>query len=80
VPEYETIESDLEATRTRLAATIDELVSRTSPKNVVRREVQDVKGFFVDAEGSPRTDNILKVTGGVAGFVVVIWVIRRVTR
>jgi len=80
VADYDSIESDIEATRERLAATIDQLVDRTSPKNVVRREVANVKGHFVDADGNPRTDNILKVAGGVAGFVAVVWLIRRVTR
>ena len=80
VADYDSIESDIEATRERLAATIDQLVDRTSPKNVVRRQVSDVKGHFVDADGNPRTDNILKVAGGVAGFVAVVWLIRKVTR
>jgi hypothetical protein len=75
-----TIERDMEQTRERLAETIDELLYRTSPKTVVRREIAAVKGYFVDAEGNPRTENILKVVGGVAGFVGVLVVIRRVTR
>ena len=74
------IEQDIEETRARLAATIDQLVDRTSPKKVVRREVNAVKATFVDAQGNPRTENILKVVGGVAGFVVVLVVIRKVTR
>lgn len=78
--DYDSIESDIEVTRQRLAATIDQLVTRTSPKNVVRREVASVKGHFVDADGNPRTDNILKLAGGVAGFVAVVYLIRRVTR
>jgi uncharacterized YccA/Bax inhibitor family protein len=76
----EDIEKEMEETRARLAATIDELVNRTSPKRVVRREVASVKATFVDENGEPRTDNILKVAGGVAGFVVLLVVIRRVTR
>lgn len=73
-------EADIEATRERLAQTIDELLERTSPKNVVRRQVADVKGFFVDPQGAPRTENILKVVAGVAGVVGVVVVIRRATR
>lgn len=34
----------------------------------------------MDEQGNPRTENILKVVGGVAGFVVLLVVIRRVTR
>lgn len=76
----DSIERDMEETRERLASTIDELIYRTSPKTVVRREVAVVKGTFVDAQGNPRTENILKVAAGVAGFVAVLVVIRRVTR
>ena len=74
------IEREMEQTRERLASTIDQLVHRSSPKTIVRREVATVKGYFVDHDGNPRTENILKVAGGVAGFVAVLVVIRRVTR
>jgi len=75
----DSIEREMEETRDRLAATIDELVHRTSPKTIARREIATVKGYFVDPEGNPRTENILKVAGGVVGFVAVLVVIRRVT-
>ena len=73
------LEREMEETRERLAATIDELVERTSPRNVVQRRVADAKAVFVDANGDPRTDNILKVVGGVFGLVGVLVLIRRVT-
>ena len=72
------IESDIEMTRERLASTIDQLVHRTSPKTIARREVNQVKGFFVDAQGSPRTENIVKVAVGVVGVVVVFGLIRKI--
>ena len=74
------IEDDMEATRERLAGTIDQLAHRASPKTIVKREVATVKAHFVDAYGNPRTDNILKVAGGVVGFIVFVVVVRRVTR
>ena len=74
------IEHDIEQTRERLARTIDQLADRTNPKNVVKREVRSIRRTFVDDQGNPRTENILKVVGGVAGFVVVLVVIRKVTR
>ena len=80
VESTDSIEREMEETRDRLASTIDQLVYRTNPKTVIRREVAAVKATFVDAEGNPRTENILKVAGGVAGFVAVLVVIRRVTR
>ena len=76
----ETLESDIEATRERLAATIDKLAYRASPKTSVRREINGIKAHFVDAQGNPRTDNILKVAGGVVGFVAFVVVMRKVTK
>lgn len=79
--EISSLESEIEQTRTRLAATIDQLVYRASPKTIVTREVASVKGFFVDATtGRPRTDNILKVVGTVAGVAVVVVLIRTVVK
>ena len=73
------LEREMEATRERLAATIDELVTRTNPKNVVQQRVATAKAVFVDANGNPRTDNVLKVVGGAFGFVGLLVLIRRVT-
>lgn len=72
------LERDIEQTRERLAATIDQLAYRASPKTIARRQVADVKAFFVDPSGAPRTDNILKVAGGLVGFVTLMVVIRKV--
>lgn len=73
------IEQELEETRERLAQTIDQLVYRASPKTIANRQVAAVKGYFVDANsGSPRTDNILKVAGGVVGVVTLFVVVRKV--
>jgi hypothetical protein len=74
------IESDIEITRERLASTIDQLAYRTSPKTIARREVNQIKGYFVDASGGPRTDNIIKVVGGVVGVVVVFGLIRKIVK
>jgi hypothetical protein len=76
----ETLESQIEATRERLAATIDQLAYRASPKTIARREFNGIKAHFVDAQGNPRTDNILKVAGGVLGFVTFVVVMRKVTK
>jgi Protein of unknown function (DUF3618) len=76
-----TLEREIEETRERLATTIDQLIYRSSPKTIVSREIASVKGFFVDAQtGEPRTPNILKVAGGVVGAVVLVVVLRRITR
>ncbi len=56
------LEAQMEATRERLAGTIDQLVYRSSPKTIARREITSIKGYFVDLQtGQPRTTNILKL-------------------
>jgi hypothetical protein len=75
------IEHEIEETRERLAHTIDQLIYRVHPKTIVSREVTSVKSYFVDYRtGAPRTDNILKVVGGVAGAVALFVVVRKVVR
>jgi Protein of unknown function (DUF3618) len=79
--ETTSLEREIEATRDRLADTIDQLVHRTNPKTILSREVSSIKAYFVDpGTGQPRTDNILKVAGGVVGVVALFAVIRRVVR
>lgn len=74
------IETDIAETRERLAATIDELVHRASPRTIARREVNAIKGYFVDESGAPRQDNIIKVAAGLGGFVLAVVVLRKITR
>ena len=75
------LESEIEATRERLASTIDQLIYRSSPKTIAKREVASFKAHFVDpATGQPRTDNILKVVGGTVGVFVLLGVIRKIVR
>ena len=78
--EISSIESEMEQARVRLAATIDQLVHRASPKTIARREVASVKAFFVDEHGSPRRANIARVVGGAAGVVVVFVTIRKIVK
>lgn len=74
------IESDIELTRERLASTIDQLAYRTSPKTIAKREVNQVKAYFVGPDGAPRTENIVKVVGGVAGVVVLFALVRKIVK
>lgn len=79
--ELSALEHEIEQTRERLAHTIDELLHRASPKTIVSREVTTIKAHFVDpGTGQPRTDNILKVAGGVIGAIALFVVIRKVAR
>jgi hypothetical protein len=75
------LEREMEETRERLAGTIDQLMHRANPKTIVSREVSSLKAFFVDpVSGEPRTENILKVVGGVVATVAVFALVRRVSR
>jgi len=78
-PDPESIEDEMEATRERLAGTVDLLLYRASPKTIVKREIASIKAHFVDAQGNPRTDNILKVAGAVVGVIAFVVVVRKVT-
>ena len=80
-PDPSALEREIEETRERLAATIDQLLHRSSPKTIASREVASIKGHYVDAAtGEPRTDNILKTVGVVVGTVVVLIALRRAVR
>jgi hypothetical protein len=73
------LEQEIEATRERLATTIDQLLYRVHPKTIASREVSSIKGHYVDpATGQPRTDSILKTVGGVVGVIVLFAVIRKI--
>ena len=74
------LESEIERTREHLGATIDQLVYRASPKTIARREIASIRGYFVDPSGTPRTDHILKVAGGVAGVVALFVVMRKIVK
>ena len=75
------LESEIEETRERLASTIDQLVYRAHPKTIATRQATSLKAHFVDLEtGQPRTDNILKVAGGVVGIVAAFALIRKIVR
>jgi hypothetical protein len=73
------LEHEIEETRERLANTIDQLLYRANPKTIASREVRSIKAHFVDpVTGQPRTDNILKTAGVVAGVVALFVVVRKV--
>lgn len=72
------ITAEIADTRERLAGTIDQLVYRVQPKTIASRRFESIKAKFVTADGSPDTQMMAKVAGGVVGFVILIVVIRKV--
>ncbi len=71
---------EIEQIRNRLAGTVDQLLDRTNPKNIVHRRLDDTKAHFVDETGSPRLENIIPVVLGAVGVIGAIVVIRRLVR
>ncbi len=78
--ETDELVAEIDEVRDHLAATIDTLIDRTSPKSIVRRTVASVRGRFIDENGSPRFETIVPVVAGVAGVVAAAIVVRRLTR
>ncbi len=75
------IESDIEATRARLAGTVDELAVRLHPKEIGRRSVQDAKQRVREAthtpDGALRTERLAAVAAAAVAVVGLLAVIRR---
>lgn len=85
------IETDLAATRERLAGSIEELIGQVHPKRVKQRQVDAAKSFIraeVDnakaqvfyPNGELRTTRLASIGGGLAGFITFVLVVRRIVR
>jgi flagellar motor component MotA len=75
------LEREIEETRERLAGTIDQLLYRSSPKTIARREVASLRAVYVDpATGQPNTGNILRTAGVIAGVIGLMVALRKLTR
>lgn len=76
-PDPAAIEADIDATRQRLAATVDELSVRLRPQEIGRRSVQDVvsrvRTATTTADGALRTERVAAIAAAAVallGFVV----------
>ncbi len=79
-PDTDALVEEIERTRLRLAGTVDQLIDRTNPKNIVRRTMHSTKVRFITETGEPKMEAIIPVALGVIGFVGVLYVIRRIVR
>ncbi len=77
----EQLEAEIEATRARLARTVDELTFRASPQELVRRQKESLALSFHEAtrdeHGELRTDRIAAVLGAVALVLLGMGLLRR---
>jgi hypothetical protein len=72
------IERDIEATRARLAETVDQLSVRVHPKTVAARAGDDARARLHDAiylpDGKPRTERLAAVGAAVAALLaLLVW-------
>lgn len=74
------IESDMDATRARLASTLDELKVATAPRTILNKQKQKVHDYYVDEYGAVRIDHVAITVGVVVGIIVVRRTWRRITR
>ena len=71
---------EIDEIRERLADTVDALIDRTSPRNIARRGLYNVRSRFIDETGSPKLETILPVVGGTIAVIAGIIVVRRLLR
>lgn len=68
------IEREIEATRARLASSIDELADRVSPKNVAKRSADKAKLTVIDEGGDPRVGRLAAIGSAVVAVLgLVVW-------
>ena len=72
--------SEIEQIRDRLADTVDALIDRTNPKTIARRTLADVKGRFIEPDGSLKLGVIAPIAGGIAAVIAAIAFLRRLLR
>lgn len=76
------IEAEIEATRARLAGTVDELAVRVHPKEIARRGTAEAKARLrvatMTPDGQPRVERLAAVGAAAVAFLVLtIWRRRR---
>lgn len=72
------ISTEIAEVRNRLAGTIDQLVYRVKPKTILQRRLDTTKAAFQNADGSLKTDMVVKVVGIALGAVATIIAIRKI--
>ncbi|WP_068398469.1 DUF3618 domain-containing protein [Kribbia dieselivorans] len=91
-PSIDQLQAEIEASRTRLAGTIDELSQRATPKAIMDRQKASAKAAFVeratstkaqvnafltDERGEYRQDRIIQLAAAGVGLLVIGLAVRR---
>ncbi len=74
------LEREIEEARERLAGTIDQLLYRSNPKTIARRQLAAAKAVFVHPQtGELKLPAIGAAVGGVAGTIALIVLLRKLS-
>ncbi len=71
-PSIDTLDAELTARRERLAATIDELVEKASPKAIFQRQAEAAKARFADVATTPEGELRVERLAAVVAVVTVV--------
>lgn len=75
------LEAEIAERRAHLSTTIDELVTRVSPKEIARREVESVRIRIAEATRTPdgqiRSELIVAALGATAAVLIIAGLVRR---
>lgn len=70
----EAIERDIEATRERLAGTVDKIATRVAPANIVRRLQDSARVTVVDPSGQLRVERVATIAAVVLTLIgLIVW-------
>lgn len=67
--ELDELMHEIDEIRIRLGASIDELADYVKPGAVAARGAQNVRGHFVDEDGSVRLDRVVPIAFGVVALI-----------
>jgi hypothetical protein len=80
-PTADEIEAEIAVTRARLTSTVDELMVRAQPKEIVRRQGESAKVAFYDATHTPdgelRSERVAGVLAALSALFVLVGLVRR---
>ncbi len=79
-PSVAQLQAQIEATRARLAGTVDQLTTKAAPKAILDREKESAKARFAAATRTPEGDLRTERLAAVAAAVVVLLVVRCLLR
>lgn len=72
------IQSEMDATRARLTSTLNDLQEAVQPKNIVKKQTEKVRDYYIDEFGAVRPERVVKTAAIVVGTVIAVRITKRV--